>query len=220
MGALPIQTLTQMMMMQTPMMQTLTVPAQPLMMQTLTQMPMQTQQFQMQMPMQTQQGPQMGEMMRQGEPPRAPRPKVLEHHGNKVFWRVQRKQLKTKDCKAVSPGFEIEDSRGRKLGCKMMIKPQRTHDSRGGSNFRTAKGKGSVLLCCPKCPAEDFWVTYRITVCSGLNTGEPRGSVKHNLKVNTTSCLPDQVWDFNQHVNTETETFEVVLEILEVGAAA
>merc|ERR1711972_715536 len=103
----------------------------------------------------------------------------------------------------------------------MVIRPKQVHKRRGGSSFRNAEGRGSMLLRCLEKvdPAEDPTATYRITVESGPDVGEPSVPVKHNFS----DCAvgpSSKEWDFSKYVNAETKAFVVVLEVLEGEAAA
>merc|ERR1712039_170934 len=148
---------------------------------------------------------------------------VLQRDGNRIRWTVDGRKLKSKDREAVSPSFEIRLGR-KEVNFKMVIRPKQVHDLRGGGSFKKAKGKGYVELRCLEQvhPAEDPTVTYRITVDSGLDVGESRGPVVHNFSDRAIggSSEAEEEWDFSKHVNTETNTFAVVLDILAGGVAA
>merc|ERR1712039_416127 len=144
--------------------------------------------------------------------------------GNRFRWTVDARRLKSKYHLAVSPPFEIQ--LGREVSIIMKIRSKRVHESKGGASFKKAKGKGSVeLRCLGKVdPGEDLTATCLITVSSGLSIGERRGPVNHNFADRAICGLAEaeeeEALDFSKHVNTETNTFEVVLEILAAGAAA
>lgn len=140
----------------------------------------------------------------------------------RIRWTVDARKLKGTDREAVSPGFEL--SFRRFVTFKMVIRPKQVHDLRGGASFKKAKGKGSVeLRCLEKVEAAAApIVTFRIAVGSGQSGGEPpRGPVTHDFSDRAICGLAEteKEWDFSKHVDQETQTFVVVLEILS-GAAA
>mmetsp|Transcript_106438 Transcript_106438/g.266735 ORF Transcript_106438/g.266735 Transcript_106438/m.266735 type:complete len:389 (+) Transcript_106438:92-1258(+) len=131
-----------------------------------------------------------------------------------IRWTVDAKKLNSSDREAVSPSFGLEV--GKPAMFKLKIKPKKVHDLRGGASFKKAKGKGSVELLCLEDVASI--VNFRVAVGSGQDPGEPLGGpVTHDFSEGKT-CGLEATWDFSKHVDEETQTFVVVLEILPSAA--
>lgn len=136
----------------------------------------------------------------------------------RIRWTVDARKLKSTDREAVSPSFDL--SLGVPLQFKMVVRPKVVNEGRGGASFKKAKGKGAVELRClaEVDPGANPNVNFRIAVGNGSGTSlEPaRGPVRHNFTERAICGLPEgqDEWDFGQHVDQETQTFMVCLEIL------
>merc|ERR1711884_438263 len=62
----------------------------------------------------------------------------------RIRWTVDARKLKTTDREAVSPTFDL--GVGSDVQFKMVMRPRKIDDGRGGASFKKAKGKGSVQL--------------------------------------------------------------------------
>jgi len=137
---------------------------------------------------------------------------------HRIFWRVDAKKLKSTDREHMSP--EIVLHLGRPVTFKMVLRPRRVHNEKGGGAFRTAKGIGSVEVKCMErlgaCDAPI--VSFRI----GVGAEEMRGPVTHDFSDRGSSGLPDasKVWHFPKHVDEKTGTFLVLLEISSQSSGA
>lgn len=134
----------------------------------------------------------------------------------RIFWHVDARKLKGNDKQAVSPPFELAfGSDFPSVTFKMMLYPKVVNDAKGGASFKKAKGKGYVQV---KCEAElseaaaKAQVKFRI----GVAGQEPRGPQSHNFAQSAVCGLPkdQEEWDFNEVVDKDSQTFQVLLEIV------
>jgi len=137
-----------------------------------------------------------------------------------VLWTVSAKTLKSSAREVVSPAFDLSFS--RRVPFKMFIRPSCGHEQRGGG-FKQAKGKGTVeVRCLPSVSAsEKPVVTFRIAV--GSSGDDPaRGPIHHDFSQRLICGLPahQAEWDFTKHVDSESKTFVVCLEILSGATVA
>jgi hypothetical protein len=135
---------------------------------------------------------------------------------HRIRWTVDARKLKTTDREAVSPTFHL--SCGSPMEFKLVIRPKKIEDARGGACFRKARGKGTVQLRILTGVDETTspTVTFRIAVGSQSHRNRPRGPVKHNFADRPICGLPEgkDEWDFQKTVDEATQTFVVCLEVL------
>jgi len=135
---------------------------------------------------------------------------------HRIRWTVDAKKLKTTDREAVSPTFIL--SCGSPMEFKLVIRPKKIEDCRGGACFRKARGKGTVQLRILTGVDETTspTVTFRIAVGSQSHKHRPRGPVRHNFADRPICGLPEgkDEWDFTKTVDEATHTFVVCLEVL------
>merc|ERR1712003_52743 len=115
------------------------------------------------------------------------------------------------DREVVSPPFDVAFA--RPVVFKLVVRPKQSHALRRGACFKTAKGRGVVeLRCLDKVEAAAAPVAaFRIAVGSE----QPRGPVTHDFSEHAICGLAEdeKEWNFAQHVDQQTATFRVVLEI-------
>jgi len=129
---------------------------------------------------------------------------------------VQAKKLTGHDKRAVSDSLRV-DFGGQETECKLMIFPKREKTKPDGISFKTAGGKGYIQFKCSKLlPKEIANVSFKFSIGSGTNKQTPRGPVNHNFSTHLVTGLPEdeEEWDFNQAVEKNKGTFDVVLELI------
>jgi len=135
---------------------------------------------------------------------------------HRIRWTVDARKLKSTDREAASPTFHLSCSSPMEF--KLVIRPRKVEDSRGGACFRKARGKGTVQLRILTGVDETTSpiVTFRIAVGSQSHRHRPRGPVKHNFADRPICGLPEgkDEWDFTKTVDEATQTFVVCLEVL------
>jgi len=135
---------------------------------------------------------------------------------HRIRWTVDARKLKTTDREAVSPTFPL--ACGSPTEFKLVIRPKKIEDARGGACFRKARGKGTVQLRILSSVDETTspTVTFRIAVGSQSHKHRPRGPVRHNFADKPICGLPEgkDEWDFGKTVDEATQTFIVCLEVL------
>lgn len=135
---------------------------------------------------------------------------------HRIRWTVDARRLKSKDREAASPTFEL--SCGCPMEFKMVIRPRKVEDARGGASFKKAQGKGTVQLriLSQVEAASTAVVRFRIAVGSSSKHSEPRGPVRHDFSERPVCGLPEgrDEWDFQKAVDKATQTFVVCLEVL------
>mmetsp|Transcript_52308 Transcript_52308/g.150704 ORF Transcript_52308/g.150704 Transcript_52308/m.150704 type:complete len:402 (+) Transcript_52308:77-1282(+) len=134
-------------------------------------------------------------------------------------WTADARKLKSSMKKAGSPGFKVACFGGEPMELKIFARPASISDAKGGSSFKTAKGRGSLELHCLQLPgaAGSSLVQFRFAVGS-----QPaRGPVIHDFSEQTSCGLPDddKWWDLSSEVDSTSDTFVVHLEVA-VGAGA
>merc|ERR1712187_208879 len=139
---------------------------------------------------------------------------------HRVYWTVDARKLNGSSRTAVSPAFEIVA--GGPLAFKMILSPVVAYEGKGGASFKKSKGRGTIQL---KCEADmkscgGSLVTFMIAVGKSredVRKEELRGPVTHDFVAQNGLCgLPkgQETWDFNQFVDTPSQTFVICLEIL------
>merc|ERR1712066_906067 len=63
---------------------------------------------------------------------------------HRIRWTVDARRLRSTDREAVSPNFELVA--GSEINFKMVMRPRKMEDTRGGNSFKKAKNKGTVQL--------------------------------------------------------------------------
>jgi len=137
---------------------------------------------------------------------------VVQH----FVWRVDARKLRSSDRRAASPVFSLRLSGSAECEpaqFKILIRPTSVAETKGGSSFKKAKGRGALELNClqsldPGCTRS---VRFRLAVGSQ----PPRGPVRHDFSLNTLCGLPEDLeqWDFSKEVDPLSDTFEVHLEV-------
>lgn len=146
-----------------------------------------------------------------------------------INWTIDARKLRTNDRSVVSPVFDLSDqSLDRLTGLpapplpfKMTITPIVVSTAKGGASFNKAKGKAIITLKCedPRDHEESYLMSFKFSASSGrslLLTQAPRGPMTCNFAQNSVCGLPtsDQVWDFLEVVDRQSQTFVVTLEVL------
>lgn len=163
-----------------------------------------------------------------GEVPPLLQPQTLHRCWNRVtgvtriYWTVDGKKLRGNDRSTVSPLLELYDKHveAGALPYKMIITP--TIDGSTSSSFRKAKGKATVQLKCeaPREGPESSNLTFYLSAGSGVDDQrlqEARGPVTCDFsQCGICGLRPqhDQVWDFLEVMDRQSETFVVCLEVL------
>jgi hypothetical protein len=157
-----------------------------------------------------------------GAPP--PQPQTLTRQFSvlsgfyRVCWTVDGRKLRGNEKQTVSPPFELSFGPDHpNVTFKMMIYPEMINEGKGGSCFRKSNGRGFVQLKCEaELPASIAKVTFRISIGSGKNMKEARGPVEHDFASSAVCGLPKdrEIWDFQEVVNQNSQTFVVCLEIV------
>uniref|UniRef100_A0A7S4QBY3 Uncharacterized protein n=2 Tax=Alexandrium monilatum TaxID=311494 RepID=A0A7S4QBY3_9DINO len=134
---------------------------------------------------------------------------------HRIRWTVDARRLKSKDREAASPTFELACDCHMEF--KMVIRPRKVEDARGGASFKKAQGKGIVQLriLSQVDSSTRAVVTFRLAVGSAARRSEPRGPVRHDFSERPICGLPEgrDEWDFQKAVDKETQTFVVCLEV-------
>merc|ERR1712232_1018481 len=135
---------------------------------------------------------------------------------HRIRWTVDARKLKSTDREAVSPNFELME--GSNIYFKMVMKPRKTEDSRGGNSFKKAKNKGTVQLRIVTGLEENvrLFVKFRLSIGNGgdgRKQERPRGPVRHDFADKPLCGLPEgkDEWDFGKVVDEATQTFVVCL---------
>mmetsp|Transcript_86075 Transcript_86075/g.156840 ORF Transcript_86075/g.156840 Transcript_86075/m.156840 type:complete len:308 (-) Transcript_86075:29-952(-) len=151
-----------------------------------------------------------------------PQPQTLKRTFNRssgvyrVLWVVDARKLRGNDKQAVSPPFELFISGQQGTTFKMMIYPSSSSSAKKGACFKKALGRGYIQLKCEAELPEAFAeVSYKVSIGSGSQAQEPRGST-HNFSKSAVCGLPkgNDTWDFNTVVDQASMTFNVVLELM------
>jgi hypothetical protein len=154
--------------------------------------------------------------------PPVPQPHTLQRSFSatsstfRIFWHVDARKLKGNDKQAVSPPFELSfGTEFPAVTFKMMLYPKVVNDAKGGASFKKAKGKGYVQV---KCEAElsDEQTKAQVKFRIGVAGQDPRGPQSHNFAQSAVCGLPkdQEEWDFTETVDKESQTFQVMLEIV------
>merc|ERR1719264_718397 len=138
---------------------------------------------------------------------------------HRIWWVLDARKLSGSNREAVSPIFELVFATGL-VQFKMILRSAVVDALRGGGSFKRAKGRGSVEVRCLEHldDADDQLVRFRLAVGAMHRWGEEaRGPVAHRFSQRTFCSLPEEIreWDFCRHVDRETHTFDVCLEILD-----
>lgn len=151
-----------------------------------------------------------------------PQPQTVKRTFNRssgvyrVLWIVDARKLRGNDKQAVSPPFELFISGQQGTTFKMMIYPSSSSSAKKGACFKKALGRGYIQLKCEAELPETFAeVSYKVSIGSGAQAQEPRGST-HDFSKSAICGLPkgDDTWDFNSVVDQASMTFNVVLELV------
>lgn len=160
-------------------------------------------------------------------PEKQARPQTLEQAFSefsqiyRIRWSVDARKLDTTDKEAVSPAFELAGWANAQF--KMVMRPKRVEDSRGGASFKKARGKGSVQLKLVNKleEAAHLSVMFRLAVGNPISwkrRERPRGPVRHDFFEKPICGLPEgrDEWDFRKAVDDATQTFVVSLDVLSI----
>jgi len=144
--------------------------------------------------------------------------KDVNSNAHRIWWTVDARKLASSDREAVSTAFNLGLPSGP-AQFKIIIRPTVVSTDRRGSCFKKAKGKGSVeLRCLEQMDSSTHQpLRFRLAVGSHGSWGEEaRGPVEHNFADRALCSLPEPLreWDFGSHVDRQTQTFDVCLEIL------
>jgi len=135
----------------------------------------------------------------------------------RIHWTVDARVLKSSDREKVSPPFEVSMG-GQEIQFKMCLRPLVTSESRGGSSFRKAKGKGTVDLRCLNelDPKISCTMAFRVAVGKGSESHKVSPTVRHDFSQKAICPLPetDEEWDFKTVVDEDSQTFVLVLEVV------
>uniref|UniRef100_A0A7S2L3I8 Uncharacterized protein n=2 Tax=Zooxanthella nutricula TaxID=1333877 RepID=A0A7S2L3I8_9DINO len=119
-------------------------------------------------------------------PPSAAAPAVVQWQGLEdgeewVAWTMDARKLDTDDKQCVSPEFSVDLAGVGPTPFKLTIFPVARTDTKRGSGFRSAKGKGRIELKC--CGALDAAMRLRLSIGIGSGaTAQPmRGPVVHDF---------------------------------------
>jgi len=135
----------------------------------------------------------------------------------RIWWVVDARKLSGSDCQAASAAFTLALSRGSGQ-FKFILRPTASGTARGHASFKKAKGRGCVEVRCLEEVDGAQPLTFRLAVGGRHVWGEEaRGPFTHGFAERALYTLPEAVreWDFSSHVDRETQTFEVCLEISE-----
>lgn len=131
----------------------------------------------------------------------------------RVIWTVDARRLSGKGrCRVlVSPPFVL--CAGVPGTFRMML-----HPSSAATNFKTARGRGSVHVKCESTDSElpDGIVHLRLSVGEGEGKQKAPGPIAQNFRESPTFRFPDdqEEWDFLAATIEETQHFVVSLEVL------
>jgi len=134
----------------------------------------------------------------------------------RIWWTADARKLSSSDKEGASGAFNLGLSSGP-AQFKMIIRASVVSTERRGSCFKKAKGKGCVEVRCLEQMDSSLPLRFRLAVGKLRVWGEEaRGPVEHNFADRALYSLPERVreWDFSQHVDKPSQTFDVCLEIL------
>lgn len=149
---------------------------------------------------------------------------VPDYQAHRIWWVLDSKKLASSDREAVSPSFKLTIG-SQAVSFKLMIKPigagVGVASARGGSSFKKAKGKGFIQVrCLDVIEVEgDTGISFRLAVgARGEWFEEPFGPFQNKFSDKTVYPRQEhdfKEWDFQQHIDQESQTFDVCLEVLE-----
>eukprot|EP00933_Yihiella_yeosuensis_P082960 TRINITY_DN97007_c0_g1_i1.p1 TRINITY_DN97007_c0_g1~~TRINITY_DN97007_c0_g1_i1.p1 ORF type:complete len:391 (+),score=60.94 TRINITY_DN97007_c0_g1_i1:51-1223(+) len=139
----------------------------------------------------------------QAAPQRSRKPQ-LERHGNQVIWYVDASLLRSKNCRKVSPPFDVSEEVVAQLVVTARPVSQRQH----GRNFKASGGKGSIELKC----ANRASMSFRFGLVGELQEPETNNSIVWKLPEGK-----DEL-NFQNAVDEASQQFAIVLEILPIEA--
>merc|ERR1712048_10445 len=132
-------------------------------------------------------------------PPQPQTIEVYERSGDSVraAWIVDGKKLKGNDRIAVSPQFSFRGAQFR-----IMLQSKKCSDSKGGSCFRKAQGRGTLQLKCESNIQGATFAPVKIIFAVGSSKrslDDTRGPVVHDFSRSGLVGLPrqEEVWDFS-----------------------
>lgn len=125
---------------------------------------------------------------------------------SEIHWPVDARKLGSKDKQIISPSFQISPH----ASVKIMIKPKSVGDRKGQASFHKAKGIGSLEVK----SVEESTVAPTIRFCVSVGGQASYGPVKHDFG-NGVCILPTE-WDFRSAVDSESSSFLVSLQVLDV----
>lgn len=135
---------------------------------------------------------------------------------NEVWWCVSARVLGSSNSEAVSQRFSmyLPDVK-RSVLFHMVAKANKTSEKKGGAAFKAANGKGTLLVCCLEVDtAEELPVKFCVAVGANRTRKEERAAVEHNFSHNQKRFRVPGEWNFKEHVDAATRTFDVCLKIL------